>query len=153
MVDQEEGKSVVQSNRRRRNETAADILKTRLPDLLCRSLELASEKGSSSWLFAPPVEEHGFALHKESFRHPLCLRYNWLPSHLPTRCVCGESFTVDHSLNCPTGGYPTLRHNELRDLTANLMSEVCHDVCIEPPLQPLTGESMNLASANREDGA
>ena len=30
------------------------------------------------------------------------------------------------------GGFTIVRHNEVRDLTAKLMSEVCHDVCIEP---------------------
>ena len=51
------------------------------------------------------------------------------------------------------GGFPTLCHNEIRDLTANLMSEVCHDVCVEPHLQPITGENLNGASAITDDGA
>ena len=37
-------------------------------------------------------------------------------------------------------GFPSIRHNEIRDLTANLLTEVCNDVCIEPDLQPLSGE-------------
>ena len=41
----------------------------------------------------------------------------WL-ANLPSRCVCGKSFSVDHALNCPTGGFPTIRHNQLRDFTA-----------------------------------
>ena len=48
---------------------------------------------------------------------------------------------------------PCLRHNEIMDLTANVLSEVCHDVCIEPVLQPLTGEVLSGASAIREDAA
>ena len=111
-----------------------------------------------SWLIhssisALPVEEHGFALHKGAFHDALCLRYGWLPSGLPTQCVCGQGFSVDHSMNCPTGGYPTLRHNELRDFTAAILSEVCTDVCVEPPLQSLSGETLTYATANREDGA
>ena len=77
----------------------------------------------------------------------------WLPSGLPTQCVCGQGFSVDHSMNCPTGGYPTLRHNELRDFTAAILSEVCTDVCVEPSLQSLSGETLTYATANREDGA
>ena len=50
------------------------------------------------------------------------------------------------------GGFPIIRHNEVRDLTAKLMSEVCHDVCIEPTLQPITGEALSGASAITEDG-
>ena len=47
----------------------------------------------------------------------------------------------------------TIRHNEIRDITAQLLSEVCHNVSIEPPLQPLTGESLNHATSNREEFA
>ena len=36
---------------------------------------------------------------------------------------------------------------------AGLLTEVCHNVAIEPPLQPLTGEHLTLGSANREAGA
>ena len=33
------------------------------------------------------------------------------------------------------------------------MTEVCHDVCIEPTLQPLTGEVLSNATAISDDGA
>ena len=46
-----------------------------------------------------------------------------------------------------------MRHNEVRDLTANLKTEVCHDVCIEPALQPVTGERSTGASAITDEGA
>ena len=41
----------------------------------------------------------------------------------------------------------------MRDLTADLLTEVCYDVEVEPKLQELTGEHMHLRSANTEDGA
>ena len=83
----------------------------------------------------------------------LCLRYEWLPSGLPAKCVCGLGFTVDHVINCASGGFPTLCHNELRDFTAAALSKVYHDVAIEPVLQPLSGESFHYATANVEDEA
>ena len=46
-----------------------------------------------------------------------------------------------------------MRLNEVRDLTVNLMSEVSHDVCIEPTLQPVTSELLHGASAITDDGA
>ena len=52
------------------------------------------------------------------------------------------------------GGFPSIRHNEIRDLTANLMTEVCHNVSIEPQLQPITDETFRSAmTANTADGA
>ena len=41
-----------------------------------------------------------------------------------------------------------MRHNELRDFTAELLSECCKDVSIEPGLQSLTGEKLQ-PSANK----
>ena len=62
-------------------------------------------------------------------------------------------FTVEHVLSCPRGGFPSIRHNEVRDITADLLSEVCHNVGTEPSLQPVTGEQLLHRTANREDGA
>ena len=64
-------------------------------------ISLYSEKGASSWLsvLVLPIEEHGFALHKGTFRDALCLRYGWFPSGLPAKCVRGHGFTVDHTMN------------------------------------------------------
>ena len=60
---------------------------------------------------------------------------------------------MDHALSCPKGGFPSIRHNEIRDLTANLLSEVCSDVSIEPDLQPHTGEGFALSTTNTQDNA
>ena len=99
------------------NKDAAQ-LHEQLPAVLQRQMDLASDKGASSWLSVLPLCEHGFDLHKGSFRDTLCLRYGWHPPLLPTTCVCNKSFIVEHALSCFHGGYPILRHNELRDITA-----------------------------------
>ena len=39
-------------------------------------------------------------------------------------CECSTSFLVDHAMACPYGGFPTIRHNEVHDLTATLLTEV-----------------------------
>ena len=44
-------------------------------------------------------------------------------------------------------------HNEVRDLTASLLTEVCHNVSTEPCLQPITSETFPLASNNTRDDA
>ena len=100
-----------------------------------------------------PLRSHGYHLHKGAFRDALCLRYGWDPPALPSTCVCGSPFTINHALNCNCGGFPSLRHNEIRDITASLMREVCPQVCTEPTLQPLSGEILEPRSANTEDNA
>jgi len=50
--------------------------------------------------------------------------------------------------------HPFVMHNEVCDLTASLLSEVCCDVGVEPALQPLDhAGTLHYATANREDGA
>ena len=57
--------------------------------------------------------------------------------------MCGHGITVDHAMNCTSGGFPILSHNGLRYFTAVALSKVCHDVVIEPVLQLLSGESFH----------
>ena len=57
------------------------------------------------------------------------------------------------ALSCPRGGFLFVRHNEIRDSIAHLLKGICHDVCVEPGLQPLTGENLSYRSAVVDDGA
>ena len=90
---------------------------------------------------------------KSAFQDALALRYGWLPLRAPTHCACGTSFSVEHALSCPKGGLPSIRHNEIRDLTATLLTEVCSQVATEPELQPASQEDFSLSTANVQDGA
>ena len=54
---------------------------------------------------------------------------------------------------CPAGGFPSIRHNEVRDITATLLSEVCTNVEIEPDLESLTGEHVHLRTVNSKQNA
>ena len=72
---------------------------------------------------------------------------------MPSTCTCGSKFTVEHALSCAKGGFPSIRHNEIRDLTAALLTEVCNDVSIEPGLQPVPSDTLTGATANHQDGA
>ena len=87
----------------------------------------------------------------QRFRDALALPYGWRPANMATTCVCGHSNDVQHALNCKVGGLPIHRHNNIRDLTASLISEVCPNTEIEPSLQPLTGERRERRSANSRD--
>ena len=116
-------------------------------------LVVASEKGASSWLTTLAIVEHGFALHKGAFIVAICLRYGLTPPHLPSHCICGSSFNIDHAMNCKCGGFPSIRHNEQRNITAELLTEFRSNVLIQPPLQPLTGKQLSHQSSNTEDNA
>ena len=129
----------------------ANHLFDELPPSMHSSVMLAQEKGASNWLSCLPLRSHNFVLHKTAFRDAIALRYHWLPSACPTSCACGHSFTIEHALSRPKGRFPSLIHNEVRDLTANLLSEVCNNVVIEPHLQPLSGESLQCKTANHDD--
>ena len=58
---------------------------------------------------------------------------------------------MDHALSCKKRGIISLCHNQIRDLTANLLKIMCHDVLIEPTLQQLTGKSLHERTANITD--
>ena len=57
--------------RMRCQKESAKALSPQLPPDLRRAVEVASEKGASSWLTALPLERHGFGLHKGAFRDAL----------------------------------------------------------------------------------
>ena len=57
------------------------------------------------------------------------------------------------NISPPAGGFPSIRHNKVRDITATLLSEVCSNVEIEPHLQPVTGEHFPRRTANCDQNA
>ena len=57
-------------------------------------------------------------------------------------------------LSCLKWGLPSLRHNEIRDLTATLLTDVCSQVCTEPELQPVhNSDEFHLSTSNTQEGA
>ena len=135
-------RSELHATQRRVLEDFAKSIYDQLSPDLVSSVELACERGVSNWLSCLPLKFHGFALHKTAFRDAVMLRYHWTPPACPTSCPCGHDFTIDYCISCPKGGFPSLRHNEVRDLTAMMMYEVCSNVSTKPHLQPLTGEAL-----------
>ena len=66
-----------------------------------------------------------FNLNKREFRDVIKLRYDWEIADSPKVCVCGDQFNVDYAMVCRRGGFIIQRHNELRDLEAEMLSMVC----------------------------
>ena len=68
-------------------------------------------------------------------------------SDLPSKCVCGEKYTVCHALSCKKGGFVAQRHDGVRNLLISLIGKVCTNVEVEPQLQLLDNERFNLRTA------
>ena len=121
-------------------------IRSEVSESQAKIIDLASEKGASSWLTSLPLAKYGFVLNKQMFHDAICLRYNFALKLVARTCVCGEDYTINHCLTCKKGGYVILRHNSLRDLIAEILDEVCSDVEVEPLLLPLTGEKLPKGS-------
>ena len=152
-VSQLQARKEVKAKKSKVIEEEADLLAQALDKQQKQTMILSQEKGASHWLTILPMAEHGFSLHKGVFRDGLCLRYGWKPERLSTACAYGKQFNVEHTLSCNRGGFPILRHNELWNITASMLSQVCPNVSVEPHLQPLNGEEMTHTTAVREENA
>ena len=128
-------------------------IKENCSERMVKILDGLSVKGVSSWLTTLPLDEFGFTPNKQEFCDAILLRYEFPLKNLPKVCACSSPNSVDHALSCPKGGYSSLRHNQIRDLEAHWLSDVCKDVRTEPPLIPLTGEQFPYKTANTDDGA
>ena len=145
-------RSKVKKLKEARQKDLLDDIKSNCSEELVRLINLSSEKGASSWLTSLPLTEYGFHLNKQHFLDAICMRYDLPIKDAPRSCSCGEAYSVNHCLTCKSGGYVILRHNTVRDTTKDLLTEVCKDVRVEPPLLPITGEELPNG-ANKQDGA
>ena len=148
-------KSTIKAKKDERHQNLLTEITTQMADdeEKLKALEASQEKGASSWLNALPLKSQGFLLDKQSFRVAIYTRYGIPHKRLPSHCVCGTKFTVEHALNCKKGGFITSRHNDLRRITADFLKEVCLDVEEEPLLQEITGEVFQAKTAKTEKEA
>jgi len=117
-----------------------------------RLIDLAREKGASIWLSTLLLSAEGYNISKNLFWDLIRIRYGWSMKRLLERCECGDRFTLQHALSCKKG-FVSLRHNHLRNITCNLLSEVCNDVAVEPVLHDLSGEDFASPSSSVSDEA
>ena len=81
------------------------------------------------------------------------IRYGWDIKNIPKTCSCGAKLNYQHCMSCKKGGFVTMRHNDVRDLTANILKGVLNDVEVDPQLLLLTGENLRYQTAIRGDKA
>ena len=147
-IEQKKIKKTIKTERENTHKNVLNTLQNHLNENQLRLKSINREKGVSSWLTSYPISEHGFDLIKQQFWDSLRLRYNWALPNMPPTCYCSAKMDIQHAMSCKRGGFATIRHNDLRDLTANLLSNVCNDVEIEPKLLPVTGENFSNRTAN-----
>ena len=107
-------------------------LRTLLDENQKRLNDITQENGVSSWLKAYPISDQGYDLNNQQFSDCVCLHYGWRLTNIPSTCSCGSKMEIRHAMSCKKRGFITIRHNDLRDLTANVLTGLCEDVDIEP---------------------
>ena len=128
--------------------TTLQDIRTKLPEWKVKLNDINQEPGASTWLSTLPLKEEEYVFNKQEFWDLINIIYGWPISRLPSLCSCGAQYDLQHSISCKKGGFVTIRHNNLRNITAQLLNHVCNDVRIEPSLQSLTGEAFANRSAN-----
>ena len=111
-------KNAIKTKKRERVGNILDDLRKNLRPEQVRLIEINQETGASSWLTAIPLTEKGYIFNKQSFWGLIRLRYGWSLKRFPETCECGSKFSTDHALSCKKGGFVTLRHNIIRNITA-----------------------------------
>ena len=145
---------IIRTGKAQREDDKLAYVKSTLDPKKMKILEAISEKGASNWLTTMPIREHGFYLNKQEFWDSIRTRYGIALTRLPSQCAaCGVPFNVEHAFSCKYGGFVTIRHNEIRDFTAEVLREVSQNVEVEPLLTPLTGEHLRYRTANTDDQA
>lgn len=148
----EQGRIISRDRQQHQRNCLEDLINI-LPATTVRKILTAQETGASNWLTSLPIRAKGFSLNKQEFVDAIALRYGWPMEGLPSTCVCGSPNDVNHTMTCKKGGFVCIRHDEVRDLTASMLREVCHDVSTEPTLLPLDGEHLRYRTANTTNEA
>ena len=146
-IDSEKKKTIKNELKRRKilnYKTKLEELRNSMNEKMKRCNDISHETGSSNWLSAIPMREFNYVLNKQQFWDSIRLRHGWPIPGLPVSCSCEEGFNVQHAMSCKKGGFVAVRHNEVRDITATLFSDVCKDVELESFLLTLNGVEQTM---------
>jgi hypothetical protein len=134
-------RSIVREKEKQRKQLYQDfVTKEDRPEEIRIFTQHAAEPGASTWLAVLPIQEHGMDLSREQWEVAMAVRYGLSLPFLPTRCGCGQAFTIAHALQCALGCFIHWRHDDLRDFFISFMSSLYPDTRSEPTLKHLTEE-------------
>ena len=112
-------KSTITNCRRQDLCVTADAPQERLPVPQCQAMELAGMKGAPSTLTMIPVEEYGFYFAcKSNFHDHVHIRYGWPVDNLPSTCLCGARYSIQHSQICKLTGFISMHQDNTKDFRA-----------------------------------
>ena len=94
MIDVAKAKAVAQQKKNIALVAHTTEVSQRQSAAMQRTIDIAAEKGASSWLSTLQVAAHGFDLSKAPFRDALCLRYGWSVKNLPSTCASGSQWDL-----------------------------------------------------------
>ena len=121
---------------------------------LCTTLvELACKMGGSSTFTTILIAEHGLFFEVKSDFHDHIHHYCWRLGNLLPTCPCSSNFTLDHVQIFNLFSFINMHHNDPTTFLTHCMKEIHHDVEVELPLLPLTGETFRHLTANTEPDA
>ncbi len=110
-----------------------------------RRMDRNFENKNSNWLTCKLSVRDNFVLTKREFEDALALRYGFAFKELPSKCDgCDQLFDVNHALTCKKGGLVTQRHNEIRDVVADLSRLAWTSVTREPVIKQAEGNEPGL---------
>ena len=127
-------KANIKLEKLRQNTQKLNVTRGSLSDEKLKLNDTHQEKGASIWMSTLPLKDEGYCLNKQEFWDLVKLRYGWPLSRLPTQCICRAQYDMQHSLSCKRIGFITFKRNHIRNLNAELLSQVTKNVKIEPVL-------------------
>ena len=104
-------------------------LSSKMTPAQLKANDIATSGGASIWLSSLPLKHERFSLAKGEFFDAVLLKI-WMGHE----CVYKTKYNINHALTCKTRGPFKLRHNEIVNVTADMLSIVSKDVKKEPTL-------------------
>ena len=146
-------KMKIKRDRQEYNQQKLIDIKSRLTSQQCRLNDINTEQGASTWLSTLSIEEKGYMLNKQEFWDLVNIKYRLPLSRTSRTSICRNNFNIENARTCKKGGFITLRHKRLKNITVSLLKEVSRDVRTESTLQKLTGEQFEQRAENTSDEA
>ena len=132
--------------------STADSLYTTLPNSFQKAVEFSKESGASTAYRLTDRGTRFFPTQRSVSRCSVSSLWMATPTITISMCMRQDVQRGAYT-KLPTWWFSTIHYNEIRDIAAQLMSDVCHNIGIEPPLQHITSETMSYRTANVEEGA